>query len=195
MNKSVFYLFQIALCLLLLGCDKEEEYYKVGIEEINGHECVDLGLSVKWATCNVGADSPGKYGNYYAWGSVGDRFNGVVDVANFSWGDKWRTPTKDDFEELISNCDWTWTTRNSNRGYRVTSKVPGYTDRSIFLPAAGNKNGIVNEYVDTYGYYWSDSETIAKDKAYYMFFKKNQEMYVESSPESIGMSIRPVLPK
>ena len=34
----------------------------------NGHEWVDLGLSVKWATCNVGASSPGDYGNYYAWG-------------------------------------------------------------------------------------------------------------------------------
>ena len=35
---------------------------------INGHEYVDLGLSVKWATCNVGATSPEEYGGYYAWG-------------------------------------------------------------------------------------------------------------------------------
>ena len=33
---------------------------------INGHEAVDLGLSVKWATCNVGAESPEQYGGYYA---------------------------------------------------------------------------------------------------------------------------------
>ena len=31
---------------------------------------VDLGLSVKWAKCNVGADSVHHYGNYYAWGEV-----------------------------------------------------------------------------------------------------------------------------
>ncbi|MCD8292128.1 MAG: serine/threonine protein kinase, partial [Prevotella sp.] len=37
---------------------------------INGHEYVDLGLSVKWATCNVGASSPTGYGNYYAWGET-----------------------------------------------------------------------------------------------------------------------------
>ena len=37
---------------------------------IKGHEWVDLGLSVKWATCNVGASSPSEYGNYYAWGEV-----------------------------------------------------------------------------------------------------------------------------
>lgn len=36
----------------------------------NGHEYVDLGLSVKWATCNVGAPSPDVYGSYFAWGEV-----------------------------------------------------------------------------------------------------------------------------
>ena len=37
---------------------------------INGHEWVDLGLSVKWATCNVGASKPEGYGYYYAWGET-----------------------------------------------------------------------------------------------------------------------------
>ncbi len=37
---------------------------------INGHEYVDLGLSVKWATCNVGASSPEGYGDYFAWGET-----------------------------------------------------------------------------------------------------------------------------
>ena len=36
----------------------------------NGHEWVDLGLSVKWATCNVGASSPKDYGDYFAWGET-----------------------------------------------------------------------------------------------------------------------------
>lgn len=36
----------------------------------NGHECIDLGLSVKWATCNVGANSPSDYGDYFAWGET-----------------------------------------------------------------------------------------------------------------------------
>ena len=38
--------------------------------EENGHEYVDLGLSVKWATCNVGANSPEEYGDYFAWGET-----------------------------------------------------------------------------------------------------------------------------
>ena len=35
-----------------------------------GHEYVDLGLSVKWATCNVGATKPEEYGDYFAWGET-----------------------------------------------------------------------------------------------------------------------------
>ena len=37
---------------------------------INGHEWVDLCLSVKWATCNVGASSPEENGDYFAWGET-----------------------------------------------------------------------------------------------------------------------------
>ena len=39
-------------------------------KEKTTHEYVDLGLSVKWATCNMGADKPEEYGDYYAWGEV-----------------------------------------------------------------------------------------------------------------------------
>ena len=38
--------------------------------EVDGYEAVDLGLSVRWATMNVGATSEGDYGNYYAWGET-----------------------------------------------------------------------------------------------------------------------------
>lgn len=35
-----------------------------------GHEHVDLGLSVLWAKCNIGAERPGDYGDYLAWGEM-----------------------------------------------------------------------------------------------------------------------------
>ena len=60
---------------------------------INGHEWVDLGLSVKWATCNVGASKPEDYGDYYAWGETTTK-------SDYSWETyKWckgtnRTMTK-----------------------------------------------------------------------------------------------------
>jgi TPR repeat protein len=47
---------------------KESVSTTLGVSD--GHEYVDLGLSVKWATCNLGASKPHEYGNYYAWGET-----------------------------------------------------------------------------------------------------------------------------
>ena len=44
--------------------------YGRSIRPVSNTEGVDLGLSVKWAACNIGADSPEEYGNYYAWGEI-----------------------------------------------------------------------------------------------------------------------------
>lgn len=66
-----------------VGNDKNSESAKIDNTIINGHEAVDLGLSVKWATCNVGADVPEEYGDYYAWGEV-------VSKSNYNWNSyKW----------------------------------------------------------------------------------------------------------
>ena len=49
----------------------------------NGHEYIDLGLSVKWATMNVGASKAEDYGNYYAWGETSTK-------STYSWSTyKW----------------------------------------------------------------------------------------------------------
>ena len=54
-------------------------------EKVNGHACVDLGLSsgTKWATCNVGANSPEEYGGYYAWGETEEKSN--YDWSTYKW--------------------------------------------------------------------------------------------------------------
>lgn len=52
--------------------------------KINGHEWVDLGLSVKWATCNVGASSPSDYGGYFAWGETEEKV--YYNWDNYKWG-------------------------------------------------------------------------------------------------------------
>jgi hypothetical protein len=49
----------------------------------NGHEYVDLGLSVKWATCNVGANSPEEYGDYFAWGETQPK--NIYDWSTYKW--------------------------------------------------------------------------------------------------------------
>ena len=49
---------------------EERERIAQELKKKNGHEYVDLGLSVKWATCNVGASKPEEYGDYFAWGET-----------------------------------------------------------------------------------------------------------------------------
>ena len=50
---------------------------------IEGHEYVDLGLSVKWATCNIGASKPEEYGDYFAWGETKPK--SVYDWSTYKW--------------------------------------------------------------------------------------------------------------
>lgn len=97
---------------------------------INNHGYVDLGLSVKWATCNIGATTPSDYGGYYKWSNDNSSFH---DIAREKWGKSWRIPTKEEIEELCDRCRWKWTKANGHNGYLVT----GPTGNSIFLPAAG----------------------------------------------------------
>ena len=104
---------------------------------MNGHEYVDLGLpsGTLWATCNVGANSPEEYGDYFAWGEITPKkdyswstyelCNGSSssitkytgrdgkneldledDAAYVNWGSNWRMPSLDQIKELIDNCDW-----------------------------------------------------------------------------------------
>ena len=143
---------------------------------LNGHGWVDLGLpsGLKWATCNVGASNPEGYGNYYAWGETSTKSdyssstsitygvevpmyiggNAQYDVACKMWGSTWRLPNEREILDLGSNCTWEWTTQSGTNGYKVTSEVNG---ASIFLPAAGYRDGTGLYDDGTVGYYWSSS--------------------------------------
>ena len=156
---------------------------------INGHVYVDLGLSVKWAACNVGASSPEDYGNYYAWGetetkteytvansktfgkTMGDiSGNPQYDAARASRGGTWRMPTKAEFDELRDKCKWEWTTQGGKKGSRVT----GPSGNSIFLPAAGWRSGSALYGADTGGNYWSSAPDSSTDDAYRLHFNSGR---------------------
>ena len=176
---------------------------------IAGHEYVDLGLSVRWATCNIGADSPEDYGHYYAWGEISPKSsytennsktykkdygdiggNASYDAARANWGDTWRLPTVGEIYELVDNCTKKWTTMNGVRGCRFKSKVNG---NSVFLPAADYCEDSLPDVADGGAYFWSSTpfHSPGMDCAY--FFD-----YFSFDPEAnyhyrfIGMSIRPV---
>ena len=204
---------------------------------VEKYEFVDLGLSVKWATFNVGATRPEEYGDYYAWGETEPKTNyswstykycngsystltkycnnssygnnGFTDtkttldpdddVAHVKWGGDWRMPTVGEFVELLNNCTWTWTTLSDVKGYgvkgyRVTSKKSGYTDRSIFLPAAGYRSDTGLIGVGSYGLYWSSLlYTVSPVEAKYVYFNSDdRDTYHDY--RGLGLSVRPVCP-
>ena len=174
---------------------------------INGHEWVDLGLSVKWATCNVGASLPSDYGDYFAWGEISTKSSytennsktynkhmgdiaGIsqYDAASANWGGTWRMPTEKELQELSDQCTWTWTSQDGHSGYRVTSKTNG---NSIFLPAAGFRHRKSLYNVGSYGHYWS-AGPYSNTNGCYLYFNSSYVYPQNYSNRAYGFSVRPV---
>lgn len=172
------------------------------------HQWVDLGLSVKWATCNVGASTPEEYGNYYAWGEISPKLEYTTDnciawekswsdiggdpsrdAARANWGGSWRMPTEAEFSELYEKCTWTRTTQNGNEGNKVT----GPNGQSIFLPDAGFRRDDKLTLDSRSCFYWSSTPKESSDnKVYYLFAGRYGHGLLWCEPFS-GHSIRPVL--
>ena len=174
---------------------------------------VDLGLSVYWATYNLGAQSPEEIGTFYAFGELEEKedytdanyqhyidgdwkligkqysIGGTeYDAAHVKLGDGWRIPKTSEVDDLIYKCDWEWTELNGVEGYKIT----GPNKNSIFLPATGFKNGA--EIIQGgQGFYWTSDQLSTKPytKAYNLYFTPNQKTRY---PEwrSHGNVIRPV---
>ena len=173
------------------------------------HEYVDLGLSVKWATCNVGGSKPSDYGDYYAWGEtstkssydedncetlrkeIGDIKGTSRDVAHVKWGGSWRMPTKAEFDELLDsdNCTWTWTTLGGHKGYKVTSRKNG---NSIFIPAAGGRYGTSLYRREEYGCYWSSTPYESNTRRAYSLDFHSSYHSTDWSGRYFGYTVRPV---
>lgn len=157
-----------------------------GSKTIVRHGCgkaVDLGLSVKWANCNVGATSPEKYGGYYTW-EEGKK------MVRTKWGGSWRMPTSAEQRELNEKCTWTWTKHNGVAGMKVT----GPNGNSIFLPAAGYRDGAGVHGAGTLGDVWSGTlDEIDSGSAYGVEFDSGGSHYWDSSwARRYGLSVRPV---
>lgn len=182
----------------------------------NNHEYVDLAMpsGVKWATCNIGANSPEKSGDYFAWGETSSKYiydentsttycieindisgNPEYDAARKQWGSDWRLPTKEEYNELKTYCTLSDTIINSID----CSKVTGPNGNYIIFPKSGRKLVTSIEY----GYYtflWTSDP-------YYGEFNNGRAICAQlqtaintiGSPYSIeryyGMSIRPVISK
>ena len=148
--------------------------------KINGHEFVDLGLDVLWATMNVGASSEKEDGYHVAWGETAERSDHVyskstyntgmtfVDAATANWGSGVRMPTQSEFGNLVdtvatAKCTktWKWVDQDNDcGGYTITCKAN--TSASIFLyrPKCYGYNGTTPSYYgNSTGYYWTSTGT------------------------------------
>ena len=128
----------------------------------------------------------------------------IDDAATKNWGNNWRMPTSADMQELLDNCTWTWTTLNEVSGCMITSTVEGYTDKSIFIPAAGYKDEDGTLYSNNEnGYYWSNSlnadylEWGDPSNADFLSILQPgsewwQQIMIAPSVRPLGFSVRPV---
>ena len=100
-----------------------------------------------------------KYNDVSSYGTVDNKFvlDKEDDAAAFYWRGNWRMPTDEEMTELRTECTWSWTTQNGVNGYKVTSNKSGYTDMSIFLPAAGYRIDTSLYNAGSNGRYWSSS--------------------------------------
>ena len=185
------------------------------------HDYVDLGLpsGTLWATCNVGADSPESYGDYYAWGEIyrkldfywenykfgkygRDKYNksdsllvleAQDDVAQYRWYYGWCMPTKEQWEELVQNTTNIVTTLNGVEGRLFTAS----NGRNLFLPATGT--GGISSVAPSFGFYWSSSlddaygPSPARSQAWLFYFDR-EDYYITSSLRCHGSTVRPVHP-
>ena len=88
------------------------------------------------------------------WITAGNVLTVEHDAAHVHWGGGWRMPTKQDMSDLISKCDWLWTTTNGVKGYIVSGR-DDYASNSIFLPCAGYCSGTSISNLGSKGCYWS----------------------------------------
>lgn len=175
-------------------------------------EAVDLGLSVKWASCNLGAESPEKDGYYLSWGESSPKGSyelKTYSLYDYTWqeyttspevlpkeldpatvllGDGWRTPTKEEWQELLDNCTIEYVKyNNTTAGVKITGK----NNNKIFMPYTG--------YYSQYGKatnseYWSS--TINEGYSAYILqvygSGKDFRKYIGSEMRYNGLPVRPV---
>lgn len=151
-------------------------------KEINGHEYVEMGDGLKWATCNVGASTPEEVGSRFAWGETETKseylrdnykwyenenptkynfddgktvLESSDDAATVNWGGSWRTPTNEEFANLLNQDNFEWKYDDAKKGFSVTSKISGYEGNSIFFKSKEN--------------YWSSTRWSGEKNAYILY--------------------------
>lgn len=176
------------------------------------HPYVDLGLpsGTLWAEYNVGSSSPEEYGDYFCFGETAPKdwyssdtytFNKSLadgenlaledDAAYVNWGEDWRMPTKDEWQELLINCNSYIDTYNGVKGRMFV----GPNDNKLFLPYAGMYYSENEPWCIGGGFEYLSSTS--KGYMIYTFEGLNykDEVYVSNGSKYNGMPLRAVANK
>lgn len=184
----------VGASFLLLRNEPQDEGPCEPAGVLNGHHYVDLGLSVKWATENVGASQENPMGMLYAWGEVeskesftSEEYTPVDqktlyikrksnhDAATSVMGRGWYMPTDKEINELIEKCSWERIANDTLNGYRIT----GSNGNHIFIS------------IDNNAHYWS-SHVVKDNRANAYALSLADSAVVTEYPVHEGCYIRAV---
>jgi len=159
-----------------IGVEKRASAEKAATE---GIKLIDLGLSVRWASANVGARSEKEAGTYYAWGELmtKDDFTkknykpekkykplmmlmAEDDAITQRWGNGWHIPTPAQWEELADKCKQEEVRENGFWGIKFTGPNGNY----ILLPFVHGKKDASDLLTDGGAFYWSNQMFSEKGK-------------------------------
>lgn len=171
-------------------------------------DAVDLGLSVKWASWNVGASKIADYGGLYGAGDPtglktstsykdyyfknGESICGTeYDLAHIKWEGKWRLPTTNEIKELKELCIWE---KNITIDNVNGSKATGPNGNSIFIPYAGYRRGNTIVEKNDHGSIWSGDMGVSLHSYGYMDMDINADgtFQFDGCENYLGQSVRPV---
>lgn len=154
-----------------LGLSVNWSAYNLGADRPEGYGAIfawgetAVKSAYDWSTyqwCKGEENTLTKYCTDAKYGQVDDKtvLDPEDDAAQVLLGNGWRMPTREEMAELLDSCSWAWVAnyeKSGISGFQVTSRVEGFTDRSIFLPTAGFISHVGAQYAGHNGSYWSAS--------------------------------------
>lgn len=170
---------------------------------LNDHQYVDLGLSVRWATCNWGASQsgPGMYNSGATYTYTKKTFS-TYDVATAEWGTPWRRPTGDEILELFQKCTWKMDPYLGGDGCAI---VTGPNGNKMYLPVAryfsrdmDSRNDYVTGFsirrvsedvVTGYNYYDENSEICGYNERYSYSSAEECRKIIKKAKNMVAFSV------
>lgn len=216
MKKTALFILSFMLCAITVSAQNDSQNTNA--------VAVDLGLpsGTLWASCNIGANSPEDFGNYYSWGETEPKSSyKLEEYRHFKPGQENVMAIRRAFADLgkdiagtqydVAHVKWGEEWQMPSLGqfqeleqncvweWTSVNEVAGYkitsktNGNSIFLPAAGSKASQRTSNIGVYGLYWSS--TLAYDGpsgGCNLLIQKGSDRRRQTSSRALGYTVRAV---